>query len=170
MPGKRVRRDGVSVTPQELLRNIFLNTVIIPPLIAGLVLMGKIELDGGTWAVFGLFIFGGFIIWTLSIKMFSSPDMGNILGCTLLAITYAFAAMLTLLWATIFGWYMSNETGVIRNTLPQLVNFAVGVILIQIVYGDVYRNTWGANLSDRWPGERPNYIIFGIILGLFAAA
>jgi hypothetical protein len=50
------------------------------------------------------------------------------------------------------------------------MNFTVGVILIQIVYGDVYRNTWGANLSDKWPGERPNYITFGIITGLFAAA
>lgn len=169
-------------------RQLLLNVSILPPLVIGLLALGRVENDLGVWTVYGLLIYAGFIAWTLSIRIASGRGFRTALWQ--LAIVFGYAWMLTLAWGCVLSGVVQVGAGVERVAAPgaagvvgnegllqdswrgleSVMMFAVGVILVQIVYGLLYRETWGDALSDRWPGERPYYIMFGIIVLLFAAA
>jgi hypothetical protein len=79
---------------------------------------------------------------------------------------FIYAGLLTVLWAVAFQWIHVSFPAAFEPVL----NTALGVIIIQIVYGFLYRRIWGYRLSEQWPGDRPNYFIFATLIGVFAAA
>jgi len=148
----------------ESLRMMLFGVAILPPLIVGLVVtLGK--LDFGLAIVYGVFIYGGFMAWTLGIDIVSRNPR-KMYAILQILVVFAYAGLITVLWVAVIG--------AIQKTRPTafnpVISAALGVILVQVVYGFLYRRTWGNSLSDLWPRERPNYVIFATIIIACVAA
>jgi len=146
---------------------LVLGIVIIPPMVVGLTLVAEKALGWGTAVIFGLFIYGGFVVWASSIKV-ADVAKSYVAAGVLVFVAFCTALLLTLAWVVTLRFVLTNSEQ--PEMLRRALYFVVAVVLILIVYSVLYRRVWGSSLSDQWPGERVNYIILGILLAVVNAA
>jgi hypothetical protein len=121
-------------------------------------------LDAGTAVVYGFFIYGGFGIWTLSVKVVR----GNRIGILAIAFQFFYSFMMTVLWATVLLKLQSFVAD--EKAFKVALNVALAAIFIQLVFGPVYRNVWARALSDEWILASPEYVILATVVCAGSAA
>jgi hypothetical protein len=164
--------SSIRILSLDLVRMLLLVLAVLPPLVSGMAFSAVVDaktarLPLGTLLIFGLFMYGGFMVWALTIKLVHKISWRG--AIVLLFFSFLYAWLITVLWATLIE-LVKTRWAVDRSVFEALLNMAVAVVLILVVYSFLYRRTWGRGLSDQWPGERANYIIFAIILGVLVVS
>jgi hypothetical protein len=152
----------------EVVRMLLLVVVVLPPLVGAMAFSASVvdgRLPVSVVAIFGLFLYGGVMVWTLAIKLIEVASWARSVLITTLSFAYAW--VMTVLWATLIElvgvlWVQQER----RAVFDGLLNVSIAMLLIIVVYSSLYRRTWGRGLSDQWPGERANYMIFAMVFGL----
>jgi|GEM_PF-3907487 len=149
---------------QHDLRRLRFEAVFLPPLIAGVALVGGV-LDSGAVMVFGFFIYGGFGLWSLAVRVVRGYSRGKgaiVFGLSAIGFQFIYAFMMTVLWTTAL---IKLESFVLDHVAFKVaLNVALAAIFIQVVFGPIYRNVWARALSDEWIMASPEYVIVATMI------
>jgi len=153
----------------ELLPVLFLGVVVLPPLIVGVSIPSAIDhvtgrLLWGDIIIFGLFLYSGLLVWSTSMQLADKTPSPWLIS--ILVFMFAYALFITILWILVIEfirkyWLIDP----IQANFDALINAAMSAILIILIFSALYRRVLGRSLSDSWPGERLNYMIFSMIVG-----
>jgi ABC-type sugar transport system permease subunit len=160
VPAAAPRQDtDTTVISQRYLRRLKFEAVFMPPLVASVALVGG-ALNSGKAVVFGFFIYGGFGLWSLAIKVIRDSQKGlkaGAFGLATLAFQFFYALMMTVLW-TVLLVKLESFVGSM-DAFKVALNVILSAIFIQLVFGPVYRSVWARALSDEWIQASPEYFI-----------
>ncbi|MDR8402228.1 Lrp/AsnC ligand binding domain-containing protein [Paraburkholderia sp. USG1] len=156
----------------RILRRFFFESVVLPPIIGSAALVSG-ALDPASAVIYGLFVYSGFSVWNLAVKVVQGRKNVPV-GIFAVVIQFINAFLVTILWATVF-WKLREfvdhrELADFREPFKAVLGMALAAILVQVVFGPVYRNAWGKVLSDRWFLDGPEYVVFAVMVCVGLAA
>lgn len=161
------RNDENFVLWLRTLRALVFEAVVLPPIIVGAALVSG-TLNAATAVVFGVFVYSGFSVWNIASKLIRDARR-RFLGYLAVVAQFVYSALMTVLWALLF-WCLEQNVCAPRSVFVPILWVAIAAILVQVVFGPVYRNAWGRSLSDRWTRVGPEYAVFATIVCLGVAS